>query len=252
MLRVDGVAMAFDGLQALSDCSFTVREHCVTGLVGANGAGKTTMFNIISGTLSPDRGRIILRDRDITRMSSQDRVRQGIGRTFQDVRLFRELSALENVLVGVQDNLGEGFLNVFVRPRTVLQRDRAAHAYALECLEYAGFPTSRADVRASDFSYAEQKLISIARLLATRSNLLLLDEPVSGLDEPSIEHLKSLLRRLVGDGKTVLLVEHNMLVVRELADWVVFLGAGRVLADDVPERVLARRELQEAYFGVAA
>jgi branched-chain amino acid transport system permease protein len=252
MLRVEAISKSFGGLRAVSDCSFTVPKTQITGLVGPNGAGKTTVFNLITGTLPVDAGRILLDDQDITALSPQQRVGCGIARTFQDVRLFAGLSALDNVLVGVQEQPGESFVRVFTRPLAVRRHTRESRAFARQCLEFVGFPASRLGGAAGEFSYAEQKLISLARLLATRAKLLLLDEPASGLDETTIEHFSELLRQLVREGRTILLVEHNMMVVRELADWVVFLGAGTVAAEDVPERVLEKRELQEAYFGVSA
>lgn len=249
LLELENVSKWFGGNQAVAECSFTVSEHKVTGLVGPNGAGKTTLFNMITGTLPTDEGRITYRGVDITDDPSQKRIELGIARTFQDVRIFPELSVLENVLIAIQKQSGERLRNVLFRPTAVLREERANRAFALKCLDSVGLRREQVHVLAYDLSYAEQKLLSLARLLATGADLLLLDEPASGLDENSLEKLKEILRDLLGEGKTVLLVEHNMMLVRELSDWIVFLDSGRILAEDTPENIMQNKELQTVYFG---
>lgn len=250
LLTLDKVSKWFGGNQAVAECSFEISERKVTGLVGPNGAGKTTLFNMITGTLPTDEGSISYRSTDITSLSPQKRIELGIARTFQDVRIFPELSVLDNVLVSIQNQLGERLHNVFFRPTAILQEVRANRAFALECLDSVGIQREQVSMMAQDISYAEQKLLSLARLLATGAELLLLDEPASGLDEASIDILKNILRTIIDEGKTVLIVEHNMLLVRELSDWIVFLDGGRVLAEDTPSKIMQNKDLQTVYFGV--
>ncbi|MDP9459140.1 MAG: ATP-binding cassette domain-containing protein, partial [Actinomycetota bacterium] len=174
---------------------------------------------------------------------------RGIARSFQDVRLLPRLTVLENVVVGVQDQPGERLRTVFGRPLRTLRTEKQSLRRAAECLEYAGVPAAAHHVLAGSLSYGDQKLVSIARLLATGAELLLLDEPTSGLDEASLDSFRTVLGRLVDEGRTVLLVEHNMLLVRELCDRAVFLSTGEVLAVDTPARLMESEELRNVYFG---
>ncbi|HEY8467000.1 MAG TPA: ATP-binding cassette domain-containing protein [Solirubrobacterales bacterium] len=249
MLTLEGVTKNFGGLRAVDDATFTVPERSVTGLVGPNGAGKTTTFNLITGTLRADSGTISFRGQQLNGMSPQARVGRGIGRTFQDVRLFPELSALENVAMAVPGQPGDHLGNVLARPIRVWRREREDRRFARECLELVGFDLENCDRRARELSYGEQKLISLARLLALRVDLLLLDEPASGLDETSVAQLKSVVRNLIEAGKTVLLVEHNMLLVRELCDHAIFMNNGRVLEQGAPDDLMRDERLQRIYLG---
>lgn len=249
LLEVNEVSKSFGGLHAVKDATFGVKAGQVTGLVGPNGAGKTTLFNMITGTLPADRGTITYEGTDITGASPQQRVAAGIGRTFQDVRLLPRLSVVDNVCVGVQGAPGERMSNVFFRPRRVTQAERRAVELAHECLDYVGIADDVRGLSAGSLSYGEQKLVSIARLLATKSRLILLDEPTSGLDESSLDRFREVLAKLVEDERTVLLVEHNMLLVRELCDRAVFLATGEVLAIDTPEKLMESEVLRDVYFG---
>jgi ABC-type branched-subunit amino acid transport system ATPase component len=249
LLEVMALNKAFGGLQAVRDASFGVEANKVTGLVGPNGAGKTTVFNMITGTLSADSGQVLLEGKDITSMSAQDRVGLGIARTFQDVRLLPRLSVVDNVCVGVQGHPGEKLAHVLLFPLGVGRSERAARDKAREALSFVGIDHDRWDLSAASLSYGEQKLVSIARLLATDAQVLLLDEPTSGLDEGSLDQFRAVLRRLIDDGRTVVTVEHNMLLVRELCDIAVFLANGEVLDVDIPARLMEKEELRNVYFG---
>lgn len=249
MLTLDRVSKTFSGLRAVWECSFEVPERGVTGIVGPNGAGKTTTFNLIAGALHPDSGLIRYRDRVVNGLSQQARVRLGIGRTFQDVRLFGELSAVDNVAVAVPDQPGERLTSVFLYPAGVRRRERENRRLAHRCLEEVGFDPDKGGAPASDLSYGEQKLISLARLLALGVDTLLLDEPASGLDESSLEQLRGVVRRLVQQGKTVLLIEHNMQLVRQLCDFAVFMNEGTVLAHGEPGQLMTDERLQRVYLG---
>jgi ABC-type branched-subunit amino acid transport system ATPase component len=249
LLEVSSASKSFGGLQAVKRATFGVEDGQVTGLVGPNGAGKTTLFNMITGTIPTDQGTITYDGTDITGASPQERVRVGIGRTFQDVRLLPRLSVIENVCVGVQQAPGERMRSVFLRPRAVLRAEQETVDFAHQCLDFVDIPESVRHQAAGSLSYGEQKLVSIARLLATRSRLLLLDEPTSGLDESSLDQFRQVLARLIADQRTVLLVEHNMLLVRELCDRAVFLGTGEVLAIDTPEKLMESEVLRDVYFG---
>lgn len=249
LLEISVLNKHFGGLQAVRDATFTVDENKVTGLVGPNGAGKTTVFNMITGTIPADSGNVTFQGKDITSVTAQDRVRHGIARTFQDVRLLPRLTVAENVAIGVQDQPGEKFWKVFFTPLRVRNREKETLEWAHECLDFVGIGKKVRSEPAGNLSYGEQKLVSIARLLATDARLLLLDEPTSGLDEPSLDQFRAVLAKLIADGRSILMVEHNMLLVRELCDRAVFMATGQVLAVDTPEKLMEREDLREVYFG---
>lgn len=249
MLEITNLNKHFGGLHAVRDASFSVAENKVTGLVGPNGAGKTTVFNMVTGTIPVDSGSISFQGDDITATTAQQRVGLGIARTFQDVRLLGRLSVEDNVAVGVQDQKGERFLRNFFEAFAVRRWERKTMDKVHESLEFVGLPEDRWGVAASALSYGDQKLVSIARLLATDARMLLLDEPTSGLDEAALDQFRTVLARLIQDGRTVLIVEHNMLLVRELCDIAVFMATGQVLAVDTPNVLMEKEELREVYFG---
>ena len=249
LLEVKDVSKWFGGLQAVKNAGFGVPAGQVMGLVGPNGAGKTTLFNMITGTLATDQGTVTFDGADITGATPQQRVAAGIGRTFQDVRLLPRLNVVDNVCVGIQKQAGERMRRVYFRPMAVLKAERRTVELAHQYLDFVGIGDQVRNQSAGSLSYGEQKLVSIARVLATEARLLLLDEPTSGLDEASLDQFRQVLAKVIEQGRTVLLVEHNMLLVRELCDQAVFLGAGEVLAVDTPERLMESEILRDAYFG---
>ena len=249
-LTVAGLNKRFGGLQALNDCSFTAEQGRITCLVGPNGAGKTTIFNVVTGFLKPDNGSVQFRGQTLDGLRPQAVVHAGVARSFQNLRLFQDLTALDNVLVGQPRHFGEEPFGAIFRPlhtaRALRRRREDAHAV----LAHVGV-----DARAGDYvrnlSYGEQKLLSIARILATGAELLLLDEPTSGLSGAALDSVMALLRRLQGDGKTLLVVEHNTRVVQQIADEVLFLHQGHLIARGSPATITADPELAKIYFGGA-
>ena len=249
ILSVRGVARAFGGIRAVDDCSFDVQPRLITGLIGPNGAGKTTVFNLITGFLGADRGTIRLRDRELLGLPPHEVQRLGVVRTFQHLRLWSKMTVLENVLLGCSTPVGENVLSLFLRAPAARAEERRAREHAMEVLEFFGL-VDRARELAEDLAYPEQKLLSMARIFATDAPVLLLDEPTSGLDAESLGRIVPMVRRLVEHGKTVLLIEHNMELISELSDEVVFLHQGRVLAAGPPAEITRDPALTEIYFGV--
>jgi ABC-type branched-subunit amino acid transport system ATPase component len=249
-LEVCGVTHNFGGLQALNDCAFAISQGGITCLVGPNGAGKTTIFNVITGFLRPDTGRVGFRGRTLSGLAPQAIVHAGIARSFQNLRLFTDLTACDNVMLALPDRAGETPFGALFRPFATARSDRRRRADALERLDHVGL-AARADERVRNLSYGEQKLLTIARLLATGAELLLLDEPASGLAAGALDQVMVLLRRLRGEGKTLLVVEHNTRVVQQIADEVLFLHQGHLLAQGPPARIIADPALAEIYFGGA-
>lgn len=248
ILEVFKVTKSFGGLLVLKELSFAIKECEITALIGANGAGKTTAFNIITGFCQADSGKVRFRGKDICGRTPHDLVRKGIARSFQQVRLLGELTVLKNVLLGCQDQPGEGFSNSLLRPKKVRRQEDKNVEWAIQCLEKVGLEEI-ADEIVEELSYPDQKLVNLAQLLATRCEMLLLDEPASGLDAASIKKFLGLVKALPDRDKTVLVVEHNMSVVEELADHVLFLHNGEVYARGLYNEIVNQRELGELYFG---
>ncbi|MET8354220.1 MULTISPECIES: ATP-binding cassette domain-containing protein [unclassified Micromonospora] len=247
-LRCEGVSISFGGLTAVDDVTLTLRPGSITGLVGPNGAGKTTLFNLLSGLLDPNTGRVYFGERDITRSPLDARARGGIVRSFQEMRLFGGMTARENLLLALTPKSDERLLT----PGVVLggkhgpERERLARAD--EMLEYLGI-AHHADTNAGDMSYAEQKLLMMGRLLATKADCYLLDEPMSGLDAAGRERILALLRDTVAQGATICLVEHSLDVIRSVCSWVVFLADGKLVREGPTAEITGDRELAAMYFG---
>jgi branched-chain amino acid transport system permease protein len=249
IISVQGISKAFGGIHAVDDCTFDVTPRLITGLIGPNGAGKTTIFNVITGFLRPDRGSIRFKGEELVGLAPHEVERRGVARTFQHLRLWSKMSVLDNVLLGCQSAVGENVLTLFLRPAAVKAQEARDRARALEVLDFFGL-RSRAHELAEDLAYPEQKLLSMARIFATDADVLLLDEPTSGLDTDSLRRVVPIVRRLIEHGKTVLLIEHNMELIAQLSDEVVFLHQGHVLAKGVPDKITRDPALTEIYFGV--
>jgi len=248
LLRLSGVSKNFGGLKAVNQCSLDLEEGQTVGLIGPNGAGKTTLFNVITGFYSPDDGTINFFGQDISGLPAHRITNLGIARSFQDLRLFPNMTVLDNVLVACPRQTGENLLFAFLRFPRVAWEEKENRGKAAAYLQFVGL-ADRAEELAVNLSYAEQKLLSLARLLATEARLILLDEPASGLDPKVMESLFPLVKDLVQFGKTICIVEHNMEVIRAMVDEIVFLNEGRVLAKGTPEEIMNAPELAEIYFG---
>jgi ABC-type branched-subunit amino acid transport system ATPase component len=251
LLRIEHVSVRFGGIVAVNDSNFTVKENEITCLIGPNGAGKTTLFNLITGFLTPTTGSIHFRDQNITGMKPEKIVRLGIARTFQNLRLFNDMTVLENMLLAVPGKYNQSILRpLFLRPR--LKKIEAGNIErALETLEYVGLGGKAGEI-VDNLSYAEQKLLTIGRLLMTEADVLLLDEPASGLDKNSLDRIMPLVQDLKRQNKTILLIEHNMDIIRSIADQVVFLNQGQVLGVGTAEEIMSNPALTEIYFGGGA
>ncbi len=239
----------FGGLKAVDDVSVTFEAGKVTALIGPNGAGKTTLFHLISGFLRPDSGQIFYRGRRIDGLPPWRIAQMGIGRLFQDVRVFGKLSALDNVRVAFRKQSGENPLWTVVRRLKVNREEQTFTEEAKRLLQFVGL-SELENALAEDLSYGQQKLLTIARLLAAGADVFLLDEPTAGVNPEMVRSLLSLIRRLAEEGKTVVVIEHNMNVVMEIADWVFFMDEGQIIAFGLPEEVLGDRAVRTAYLGI--
>jgi len=238
----------FGGIKAVKDLTIDLRRGEIIGLIGPNGAGKTTAFNLLSGFLRPTSGTILHRGRDLTALKPHEVVAAGLARSFQDLKLFTKLSVVENILVSLPRQPGDHPLDVYLRPGLVRRTERENVARALEIASFVGL-LAKADEIAANLSYAEEKLLVIARLLATGADVLLLDEPLSGLDTGTVERICGVLRDLARANKAICIIEHNLEVIRGVCDEIVFIDEGRVLTKGPPDTLMRDRELAERYFG---
>jgi branched-chain amino acid transport system ATP-binding protein len=249
-LQATGLEVSFGGLKALNDCSLTIEQGRITCLVGPNGAGKTTIFNVITGFLRPDAGSVRFKGQTLDGWKPQAIVGAGIARTFQNLRLFTDLTVMDNVLASLPAQVGEEPVVAIFRPFHVAAAQRRRRDEARAMLDHVGL-SGREDSIVRNLSYGEQKLLIIARVLATGAELLLLDEPASGLSAGALDGVMALLRRLRDDGKTLLVVEHNTRVVQNIADDVLFLHQGHLMAQGSPDTIVNDPALAEIYFGGA-
>ncbi len=250
-LEVRSLSKRFGGLSALEDVSFTILPNRIHAIIGPNGAGKTTLFNLITGLYTPDQGGISLFDQDITRLPVATRARLGLQRSFQNLQIFFNMSALENVMVGAQAVRPANILAGFFGLPSIARINSEEEALAKSLMQRVGLGAYLKS-EASAMPYGALKRLEIARALAAKPRLLLLDEPAAGLNATEKLEIANLIREIASDGITVILVEHDMRLVMSVAEQVIVLDRGRKLAEGSPEAIRQNREVIEAYLGQAA
>ncbi|GAA3582058.1 ABC transporter ATP-binding protein [Amycolatopsis ultiminotia] len=249
LLKVDDVTVRFGGLVALDSVSFDIRRGEILGLIGPNGAGKTTCFNAMTGVYRPTSGQVLLEDRPLGKASRHTITRLGIARTFQNIRLFGEMTALENVVVGTDARHRTSLLGALLRSPRHHREEKQAIEKGMALLEFVGIADRAAD-RAKNLPYGYQRRLEIARALATEPKLLCLDEPAAGFNPAEKEELMGLIRTIRDDGYTVLLIEHDMKLVMGVTDRIVVLEFGKKIAEGVPAEIRENPAVIAAYLGV--
>ncbi|WP_215403015.1 ABC transporter ATP-binding protein [Janthinobacterium sp. JC611] len=251
MLTIKNLSKSFGGVHAVQDVSFTVKEGNIHSVIGPNGAGKTTLFNLITGVYTPSKGEILLNGENVAAMPPDALARRGMSRTFQNLQVCMNMTAIDNVMVGAHLRLNQNLFASMLRLPSVRRADAACRDEAASLMEFVGVGR-HVDDEAGQMSYGALKRLEIARALAAKPKVLLLDEPAAGLNHTETGEIEALIRKVAQSGVTVVLVEHDMKLVMNLSDHILVLDYGKKLAEGTAAEVRANPDVVAAYLGVAA
>ena len=248
LLEVKGITKTFGGLVAVENVEFNVNEGEIVSIIGPNGAGKTTIFNMLTGVYHVNGGKILFDGKEIQNKQPRDIVKAGIARTFQNIRLFPTMRVIENVLVGEHINIGYNFLDLLFKTKKYRTEEKAAHQRAIDLLVSLDLG-DQIDNYAKNLPYGMQRKLEIARAIATKARLIILDEPAAGMNPQESEELKEFIRKLRDKGQTILLIEHDMSVVMDISDRIYVIDHGRKIAEGLPKEIAVNKRVITAYLG---
>jgi len=248
ILKTDKVCKYFDGVKAVDKVSIEVEEGIILGIIGPNGAGKTTLFNVLTGMLAETEGKVIYKNKDITKLSPQDITNIGMSRTFQNIKLFDHLSAHENVKIGFHTKTKTGFIDAIFKTKTYNNDEQKVNEKGIKLLKRVGL-AEKQEILGQNLSYGDKRRLEIARALAVEPDLLLVDEPTAGMNAKETRTIVELLDKLNDEGITVIIIEHDMGVIMNLCDEIVVLNDGNVISRGDPNYVQNDPAVREAYLG---
>jgi branched-chain amino acid transport system ATP-binding protein len=248
LLRSEDICMYFGGVKAVEHVSLAVEQGQIMGIIGPNGSGKTTFFNVLTGLYKPTAGKFIFQGEDITNFPPHRVTQAGIARTFQNIRLFKNTSVLENVLVGMHTKLKASLWGVLVHSPAQKQEEKMVRERAIELLEFVKLADKLTEY-SSNLAYGEQRRLEIARALASQPKILLLDEPTAGMNPSEAQQVIELIHEIHDQGVTIILIEHNMQVMMGTAEHIVAFGAGMKIAEGTPKEIQYNQQVIQAYLG---
>jgi ABC-type branched-subunit amino acid transport system ATPase component len=248
ILQIQNLTKNFNGIKAVDNLSFEIERGSIVALVGPNGSGKTTIFNIINGFLKPDAGKIFFNEKEITPLTPYKIAQHGVGRTFQNIRLFPQMTVLDNVMLAIKYGKEEGFFSALFQTKMMKEKENKSREKAKELLDFVGL-TEKKDVLGEELSHGQRKLLELARILALEPDIFLLDEPLAGLFPEKRKKMLDLLKQLNEKGKTILLIEHDINSVMDFAQKIIVLDYGKRIAEGRPEEIRENKEVLRVYLG---
>ena len=248
ILQLQYISKHFNGIKAVDDLTIEIEKGKITALIGPNGSGKTTVFNLITGFLKPDSGKILLNGKNISGHAPYSVFNYGIGRTFQNIRIFPQMSVLDNVLIGLKYAYGKSLWAALTKSKKMYEEEKRNIERAMELIMLVGLE-NKANSLAGDMSHGQRRLLELARIIGSNSDIFLFDEPTAGVFPNTIPMIINIIKQIKSQGKTILFIEHNLRVVMDISDKIIVLDSGKKIAEGAPTDIQANHQVLDAYMG---